>query len=87
MLISGVANSTQQLNATIANNAFYIKLQIESIMSKMSTKLPDYCKKDIIKSFEHIDELERNIMEPIMNSLSEAVESIILTIHRENFQQ
>ncbi|KAK7580330.1 hypothetical protein V9T40_000959 [Parthenolecanium corni] len=79
-------SATQQLNTSIANNAFYLKQQIDNILNRMSSKLPENCKSEIIKIFVSIDEIEKNIIEPIVNSISEAIDSIIITIHRENFE-
>lgn len=51
----------------------------------MSSKLPEYCKNEIITSLANIDVIQKNIIEPITNSISEAIDSIILTMHKENF--
>jgi hypothetical protein len=70
----------------IANTVLYMKQETQKIFSKVPPKLMACCKGEITKEFSHADDLVNNIMQPLVNSISEAIESIILTLHKENYQ-
>ena len=86
MFFLDVANATQSLNASIANTILYMKQETHKIFSKVPSKLANCCEYEIAKEFSLADDLISNIMQPLVNSISEAIESIILTLHKEDYQ-
>lgn len=78
-------NAIQQMNFNIANSAFYLKQEVQKLISKIPPKLMESCKSELEIEFSHVDELVSSIMEPIVSSIEEAIDSIILTMHRENY--
>lgn len=79
-------NAIQQMNLNIANSAFYLKQEVQKLISKIPPKLMECCKSELEIEFSHVDELVNSIMEPIVSSIGEAIDSIILTMHRENYR-
>lgn len=83
---SDVANATQSLNVDVANAVLYMKEETQKIFAKVPPKLMECCKSEIVKELSQADDLVNNVMQPLVTSISEAIESIILTLHKENYQ-
>ncbi|XP_065202338.1 conserved oligomeric Golgi complex subunit 5 isoform X2 [Planococcus citri] len=79
-------NAAQQLNINIANTLYHLKQQLQKIISNKLSDKPESSRNELNKEFDHVDELIVNIIDPLKNSICEAIESIILTMHQENFK-
>lgn len=74
----------QQTNASLANLLFYLATQTTRVISNLAGSLPSEGASVIATSLEEINKLTKNILSPIMSSISDAIESIILTMHDDS---
>uniref|UniRef100_A0A1B6CBT0 Conserved oligomeric Golgi complex subunit 5 n=1 Tax=Clastoptera arizonana TaxID=38151 RepID=A0A1B6CBT0_9HEMI len=77
----------QALNVSIANIAFYLVSQIQRVMNNMAASLSTAPLSEINKALGNADNLTHIILNPIITSINDAIESIILTMHQEDFNK
>ncbi|XP_048513205.1 conserved oligomeric Golgi complex subunit 5 isoform X3 [Athalia rosae] len=71
----------QQLNVTLANLLHYLSSQMGRVIANMAGSLPVGGASVIAAALEHTDTLTRGILAPLLASINDAVESILLTMH------
>lgn len=71
----------QQTNVTLANLLYYISTQTNRVINNLSNGLPTEAITVITNSIKETDNLTKTILLPLLSSISDAIESIILTIH------
>ena len=71
----------QQSNVAIANLLHYLSSQTSRVVANLSGSLAPEGASFITEALAGIDELTKNIISPILASMSDAIESIILTMH------
>lgn len=71
----------QQLNVTLANLLHYLSSQMGRVIANMAGSLPVGGATVIASALEHTDTLTRGILAPLLASINDAVESILLTMH------
>lgn len=72
--------TVQQTNVSLANLLYYLCSQITRVTANLSG-LPSEGNSVISTALEEIDTLTKNILSPLLESISDAIESIILTMH------
>ncbi|XP_053975408.1 conserved oligomeric Golgi complex subunit 5 isoform X1 [Hylaeus volcanicus] len=88
LLVSGEASqvidsptTVQQTNVSLANLLYYLSSQISRVIANLSTGLPSEGSTVISVALKETDTLTKNILAPLLSSISDAIESIILTMH------
>lgn len=71
----------QQQNVTLANLLHYLSSQMGRVIANMAGSLPVGGASVIASALEHTDTLTRGILAPLLASINDAVESILLTMH------
>ena len=71
----------QQTNVTLANLLYYLSNQTSRVISNLAGSLPVEGASIIATALEQTDMLTRSILAPLLASISDAIESIILTMH------
>ncbi|XP_076749303.1 conserved oligomeric Golgi complex subunit 5 four way stop isoform X2 [Xylocopa sonorina] len=72
--------TVQQTNVSLANLLYYLSSQITRVIANLSG-LPPEGSSVISVALKEIDTLTKNILSPLLASISDAIESIILTMH------
>ncbi|CAK9805208.1 Conserved oligomeric Golgi complex subunit 5 [Anthophora plagiata] len=72
--------TVQQTNVSLANLLYYLSSQISRVIANLSG-LPSEGSTVISVALKEIDVLTKNILSPLLASISDAIESIILTMH------
>ncbi|KAJ4450139.1 hypothetical protein ANN_01546 [Periplaneta americana] len=75
----------QMLNVSIANLLHYLNGQVGRVMSNMKTSLSSDAANIVQESLSYTDRLIENILTPLLASISDAIEAIILTMHNEDY--
>ncbi|XP_015108822.1 conserved oligomeric Golgi complex subunit 5 [Diachasma alloeum] len=71
----------QQTNVNLANLLFYLASQTSRVVANLAGSLPAEGASVIATALEDTNTLTKNILAPLMSSITDAIESIILTIH------
>ncbi|CAG9825143.1 unnamed protein product [Phaedon cochleariae] len=82
-VIAGTANTGQQKNLNLSNDLFYLKTQIQRMLSNMKESLPESCVKIIEESIQSLDNLVGAILQPLIASVNSVIDTIIITMHLE----
>ncbi|XP_034945044.1 conserved oligomeric Golgi complex subunit 5 [Chelonus insularis] len=73
--------SGQLTNINLANLLYYLATQISRVVTNLAGSLPQEGANVIGNTLEDINKLTKNILAPLMASIIDAIESIILTMH------
>ena len=76
--------SAQRTNAAVFNLLHQFDRSLQRALSTMAG-LPEDCNAVLIDSLKHLNSLKRNSLQPLLSSLTDAVEAILLTMHDEDF--
>ncbi|XP_011308530.1 conserved oligomeric Golgi complex subunit 5 isoform X2 [Fopius arisanus] len=71
----------QQTNVNLANLLYYLASQISRVVANLAASLPGEGASVIAAALEETNTLTKNILAPLMGSITDAIESIILTMH------
>ncbi|XP_033212556.1 conserved oligomeric Golgi complex subunit 5 [Belonocnema kinseyi] len=71
----------QQTNVTLANLLHYLSTQTNRVIANLSSSLPSEGAAVIATALEDTSTLSKNILAPLLSSINDAIESIILTMH------
>ena len=71
----------QQTNVTLANLLYYLSTQTNRVVANLSSNLPSEGAGVIATALEDTTTLSKNILAPLLSSINDAIESIILTMH------
>ncbi|XP_011631071.1 conserved oligomeric Golgi complex subunit 5 isoform X2 [Pogonomyrmex barbatus] len=71
----------QQTNITLANLLHYLSNQTNRVIANLTGGLSSEGSVVITTALKETDELTRNLLAPLLISISDAIESIILTMH------
>lgn len=74
----------QQTNVNFANLIHYLASQTSRVVSNLAGSLPAESASIIATALEEINSLTKNILTPLISSIGDAIESIILTMHDDN---
>ncbi|KAG5889011.1 hypothetical protein JTB14_033940 [Gonioctena quinquepunctata] len=83
-VIGGTPNAGQQKNVNLANALYYLRTQIQRMLTNMKESLTDSCHKIISESLQSLDNLVAAIIQPLMVSVFSVVETIVITLHLES---
>ncbi|XP_043584211.1 conserved oligomeric Golgi complex subunit 5 isoform X1 [Bombus pyrosoma] len=72
--------TVQQTNVSLANLLYYLSSQVTRVIANLSG-LPPEGNSVISVALKEVDVLTKNILSPLLTSVSDAIESIILTMH------
>ncbi|XP_043528102.1 conserved oligomeric Golgi complex subunit 5 [Frieseomelitta varia] len=72
--------TVQQTNVSLANLLYYLSSQVTRVIANLSG-LPSEGSSVIFVALKEIDILTKNILSPLLASINDAIESIILTMH------
>ncbi|XP_003485731.2 conserved oligomeric Golgi complex subunit 5 isoform X1 [Bombus impatiens] len=72
--------TVQQTNVSLANLLYYLSSQVTRVIANLSG-LPCEGNSVISVALKEVDVLTKNILSPLLASISDAIESIILTMH------
>lgn len=71
----------QQSNVALANLLHYLSSQTSRVVANLAGSLPSEGASVIAAALDETDTLTKNILAPLLSSISDAIESIILTMH------
>ncbi|XP_020284028.1 conserved oligomeric Golgi complex subunit 5 [Pseudomyrmex gracilis] len=71
----------QQRNITLANLLYYLTSQTNRVIANLAGGLPSEGSVVITTALKETDALTRNLLIPLLTSINNAIESIILTMH------
>ncbi|XP_011685986.1 PREDICTED: conserved oligomeric Golgi complex subunit 5-like [Wasmannia auropunctata] len=71
----------QQTNVTLANLLHYLSSQTNRVIANLAGGLPNEGSVVITTALKETDELTKTLLAPLLTSISDAIESIILTMH------
>jgi len=71
----------QQTNVTLANLLYYLSSQTNRVIANLAGGLPSEGSVIITTALKETDELTKSLLAPLLTSISDAIESIILTMH------
>lgn len=71
----------QQTNITLANLLYYLSSQTNRVVANLSGGLPSEGGTIISTALKETDILTKNLLVPLLTSISDAIESILLTMH------
>ncbi|XP_024872305.1 conserved oligomeric Golgi complex subunit 5 isoform X2 [Temnothorax curvispinosus] len=71
----------QQTNVTLGNLLHYLSSQTNRVIANLAGGLPSEGSVVITTALKETDELTKNLLAPLLTSISDAIESIILTMH------
>ncbi|KAG8336187.1 Conserved oligomeric Golgi complex subunit [Homalodisca vitripennis] len=77
----------QMLNVSVANIVYYLMNQVRRVVTNMASSLPASSTGELNKSLANADSLTRQILAPLVASIQDSIEAIILTIHQEDFNK
>ena len=82
--VIGPPTSAQKTNSGVVNLLHQFDRNLRRSLVSLNG-LPVDCNNTIIESLKFIATLMRNSMQPLLTSLTDAVEAILLTMHDEDF--
>ncbi|KAG9490032.1 hypothetical protein GDO78_005767 [Eleutherodactylus coqui] len=82
--VIGPLTEGQRRNVAVVNSLYRLHQSIEKVISSQSF-LPEAAEKNIATAMKNIDNLMGNAVQPLINSVSDSVEAIIITMHQEDF--
>lgn len=74
----------QQTNVTLANLLHYLSSQTNRVIANLAAGLPSEGSVVIITALKETDTLTKSLLVPLLTSISDAIESIILTMHDDS---
>ena len=83
--VIGALTHSQRLNATIVDRLNAFRIKINNLLA--TSNCPIECLKLIEQSMSCIENLMINTINPIINSVMDAIEAILLTMHSENYSE
>lgn len=75
------ATPGQQTNVNLANLLYYLSTQTNRVIANLSSNLSSEGAVVIATALEETSSLSRNILTPLLSSINDAIESIIVTMH------
>lgn len=75
------ATPGQQTNVNLANLLYYLSAQINRVIANLSSNLSTESAIVIATALEETSNLSKNILTPLLSSINDAIESIIVTMH------
>jgi hypothetical protein len=83
--VADICTPGQVLNVSIANLVHYLNGQVGRVLVNMKSSLSPDAASIVQESLSHTDKLIQNIVTPLLASISDAIEAIILTMHNEDY--
>lgn len=83
--VIGPATGAQLLNVNVVNQLLYLRNQVERTASATLAHLPNPVTSTLLQALPAIDDLMSSAVQPLFESLTDAIEAIILTMHNEDF--
>lgn len=75
------ATTGQQTNVNLANLLYYLSVQMNRVIANLSSNLSSEGAIIIATALEETTNLSKNILSPLLSSINDAIESIIVTMH------
>lgn len=75
----------QVTNVSIANLLHYLQGQVNRVLTNMKNSLPAESVTIVLEALANTENLTKSIINPLLASISDAIEAIILTIHNEDY--
>ncbi|ERL92500.1 conserved oligomeric Golgi complex subunit 5 [Dendroctonus ponderosae] len=82
-VIGGAPNAVQQKNIQYANALFYLQTQMHRMLTNMKESLTQSGIRTITETVQQLNDLTALIIQPLIESINEVAETIIVTIHLE----
>lgn len=82
--VIGPPTAAQKTNAGVVNLLHQFDRNLRRALVSLAG-LPDECMTAVTESLKHVNTLMRNSLQPLLASLTDAVEAILLTMHDEDF--
>lgn len=70
----------QQKNIVLANLLYHLSTQTSRVLTNLANSLPTEGSATIANALKEIDILSKNMLSPLISSINDAIESIILTM-------
>ncbi|XP_063217886.1 conserved oligomeric Golgi complex subunit 5 [Bacillus rossius redtenbacheri] len=80
-----VSTPGQMMNVSIANLLYYLKGQVLRMFSNMKSSIPEETFSMVLESVSRVDAMTENILGPLLASIGDSIEAIILTMHNEDY--
>lgn len=77
-------NTGQQLNTKLANAMYYLQTQINRMLVNMKETLSQNSIQHISESLQVLDTLTSALIQPLVQSINDTIDTILVTIHIEN---
>jgi conserved oligomeric Golgi complex subunit 5 len=82
--LEGPPTRAQKTNAGVVNWLHHFDRSLRRCLLCL-TDLPSDCHTTIVNSLQCVHQLQTNAVQPLLSSISDAVEAILLTMHDEDF--
>ena len=82
--VIGPPTPAQKNNAGVVNLLHQFDRHLRRSLASL-TGLPADCQASVVDSLKHVAVLMRNSLQPLLTSVTDAVEAILLTMHDEDF--
>lgn len=86
-VIGGAPNVGQQQNMQLANALYYLSAQIQRSVTNLRSSLNESSVKVINDSVDDLDNLTQGILQPLVASINQTVETIVVTMHEEDWRR
>lgn len=83
--VIGPPTPAQSLNGAVVNQLLYVRSQVERTASATLAHLPQPVTTMLLQALPSIDSVMSSAVQPLFDSITDAIEAIILTVHSENF--
>jgi hypothetical protein len=83
--VIGPMNDTQVQNYGLVNSTYMLSEYLDETQADQRESLTETAKIGFTSMIDSCEQLMETIMEPIFASVADAIESIILTMHKEDF--
>ncbi|XP_049793255.1 conserved oligomeric Golgi complex subunit 5 [Schistocerca nitens] len=83
--VIGPCTPGQQTNVKIVNLLSCLSSQVLRVTTNMRASLPSDSAAAVAEAVGHADTLAQSILSPLFESITDAIEAILLTVHNEDF--
>ncbi|XP_056429563.1 conserved oligomeric Golgi complex subunit 5 isoform X1 [Hyla sarda] len=83
--VIGPLTEGQRRNVAVVNSLYRLHQSIQKVLISGQSSLPGAAEQNITAAMKTIDNLMGNAVQPLINSVGDSVEAIIITMHQEDF--
>ncbi|KAM6202287.1 conserved oligomeric Golgi complex subunit 5-like [Rhynchocyon petersi] len=83
--VIGPLTEGQKRNVAVVNSLSKLYQAVTKVVSSQSSSFPPAAEQTIISALKNIHDLMENAVQPLLTSVGDAIEAIIITMHQEDF--